>query len=96
MAWPTGTNRPHVSPSTRRRILKRDDYTCQHCGAIDTPLEVDHIDNTRGFGYDEDNNMQALCVACHKRKTQQEAATARATRRARRKLPTGQHPGLNY
>lgn len=57
----------------RERILLRDKYTCQHCGVITQELEVDHIINQAQGGSDDDDNLQALCVPCHKVKTQQES-----------------------
>ncbi|MFI5505203.1 HNH endonuclease [Corynebacterium kutscheri] len=75
-------------------FLTRDKHTCQTCGTKQPPFDIDHIDNTRGFGYDEDYNLQTLCVSCHKTKTQKEAAAGKAKKQAklkRRELP---HPGL--
>lgn len=83
-AWRNG-NPTHVKPRIRKKILTRDGYTCQQCGS--PAAEVDHIDNTRGPGYDELSNLQALCVSCHKVKTQREAQAARAARVARVKRP---------
>lgn len=93
MAW---SNNGHVSTSTRRRILARDNHTCQRCGATDGPFEVDHIDNTRGPHYDLDTNKQTLCVACHTRKTRAEEQRGRRTRRARGRHPQEAHPGLKW
>lgn len=91
MAW---SNSGHVSTSTRRRILARDNHTCQHCGATGVPLEIDHIDNTRGPHYDLDTNKQTLCVTCHTRKTRAEEQRGRQRHYARRRLPQKPHPGL--
>ncbi|WP_374064921.1 HNH endonuclease [Corynebacterium belfantii] len=55
---------------------------------------MDHIDNTRGIGYDEDYNLQLLCRTCHNTKTQGEAAAARARKQVRLKRPQRPHPGL--
>lgn len=94
MAWKNSNNK-HVTATTRKRILARDQNTCQHCGTTTPPFDVDHIDNTRGFGYDEDYNLQLLCRACHNTKTQHEAAAAaRASKQARLKRPQRPHPGL--
>ncbi|CAB0806778.1 HNH endonuclease [Corynebacterium diphtheriae] len=93
MAWKNSNNK-HVTTTTRKRILARDQNTCQHCGTTTPPFDVDHIDNTRGFGYDEDYNLQLLCRTCHNTKTQHEAAAARASKQARLKRPQRPHPGL--
>lgn len=84
----------HVPTPTRRRILARDRHTCQACGVTGVPLEVDHRDNTRGPGYDQDDNLQALCRECHRAKTKIESARGRARRKSRRYLPVAAHPGL--
>ncbi|WP_458718318.1 HNH endonuclease [Pseudomonas gregormendelii] len=58
----------------RAAILLRDEYTCQACGVITLQLEVDHIINRARGGSDEEDNLQALCVPCHKDKTAAESA----------------------
>ncbi|MBG9349197.1 HNH endonuclease [Corynebacterium belfantii] len=93
MAW-KNNNDKHVTTTTRKRIFTRDQGTCQHCGTTTPPFDVDHIDNTRGIGYDEDYNLQLLCRTCHNTKTQSEAAAARARKQAKLKRPQRPHPGL--
>ena len=75
---------------TRRRILARDNDTCQHCGGGAT--HVDHIQPAAAGGSDEDENLQALCKACHARKTGREANLTRKTN----KRPDEPHPGLRW
>ncbi|POM09966.1 HNH endonuclease [Pseudomonas sp. WP001] len=58
----------------RAAILIRDNYTCQACGVVTQQLEVDHILNRARGGTDDDANLQALCVPCHKLKTASESA----------------------
>lgn len=58
----------------RATILVRDQYTCQSCGTVTLDLEVDHIINIAQGGNDDDTNLQALCVPCHKLKTAEESA----------------------
>jgi 5-methylcytosine-specific restriction protein A len=57
----------------RAAILLRDRYTCQQCGHIGMDLEVDHIINVARGGTDDDENLQALCIPCHKSKTASES-----------------------
>lgn len=83
-AWRNGAP-THVKTHIRKKILTRDGYTCQQCGS--PAAEVDHIDNTRGPGYDALSNLQSLCVPCHRAKTQREAQVGRAARVARVKRP---------
>ncbi len=58
----------------RAAILVRDEYTCQTCGIITLQLEVDHIVNRARGGSDDEANLQALCIPCHKLKTAAESA----------------------
>ncbi len=67
---------------TRLRILKRDGGLCQchECktqGRYEIAHMVDHIDNRRGPGYDDDANLCAINRHCHERKTQLEALIGR-------------------
>ena len=58
----------------RESILVRDNYTCCNCGVVTLDLEVDHIINVAVGGTDDEQNLQALCVTCHKAKTAAESA----------------------
>lgn len=60
-------------PAVRERVLERDGWTCQNCGADvseDADPEVDHIRpiSEDGHPFDE-RNLTTLCVACHREKT---------------------------
>jgi len=60
----------HVSPSLRFKIMHRDKYTCQTCGAKppDTALEIDHRQSIRDGGTDDESNLWTLCVLCNRGK----------------------------
>ena len=67
---------------TRLRILKRDGGLCQchECrvnGRYEIAHMIDHIDNRRGPGYEDDNNLAAINRECHKRKTDLEVLIGR-------------------
>lgn len=66
-------------PWRRRRaeILLRDQYTCKVCDLTTNQLEVDHIVNLAQGGSDDDDNLQAICIPCHKAKTAREATAHR-------------------
>ncbi len=51
----------------RKDVLKRDKYTCQHCGASAVKLQVHHIHQyrTRPDLRCELSNGQTLCFPCH-------------------------------
>lgn len=56
--------------NVRQYILKRDNYTCQHCGAHPTEkkpvrLHVHHLES-RQTGGNAPNNLIVLCEHCHK------------------------------
>lgn len=61
----------------RERVIKRDAGLCQPCKRRShiTPgcREVDHITNQARGGGDNEENLQTICSACHKAKTQAEA-----------------------
>ena len=61
----------------RAAILVRDNYTCRVCGLITKDLEVDHIVNVAQGGTDDDENLQAICIPCHKAKTARESSAHR-------------------
>lgn len=61
----------------RAAILVRDNYTCRVCGLITKDLEVDHIVNVAQGGTDDDENLQAICIPCHKVKTARESSAHR-------------------
>jgi len=59
----------------REQALKRDCYLCQACakrGLITPAREVDHITPLFKGGRDNLENLQALCVDCHREKSREE------------------------
>ncbi len=53
-------------------MLKRDGGLCQCClaiGRITAAREVDHMNAKAKGGSDDMDNLQAICVSCHRRKT---------------------------
>jgi ferredoxin len=75
--WTGYEHRPGMA-DLRPRILARDQYTCQHCGAAVTTTtgEVGHIKPVRRFKRPIDanvpENLWTLCRPCHAAKTQQD------------------------
>ena len=75
---PTLKKRVSRSFSTRlrRQALFRDRWACQKCGLTDRSgrkLEADHIIRLADGGEHGLDNLQILCVACHREKTHREA-----------------------
>lgn len=59
----------------RERILERDKYLCQPCGAkgrVTEATAVDHILALANGGTDESSNLRAICDECHEAKTAQD------------------------
>ena len=66
-----------IRPDQRSRILERNGFTCQTCGAgageqdpVDPRkrirLQVDHIKPLSEGGSNEDSNLRVVCSACNK------------------------------
>lgn len=94
MAWEGSTRRHRLPPRWRaitRRILERDGHQCQlrYPGCLGTATEVDHI---RPGDDHSDDNLQAACTWCHRRKSSAEGNAART--RVSRRRPPERHPGL--
>lgn len=53
---------------TINQVFKRDNYTCQYCGAIGGKLEADHIIPFSKGGSDELNNLTTSCQKCNRQK----------------------------
>jgi len=64
-----------VGPKQRQRILRRDNFTCQLCGAKgpgaggSAELEVDHKLPFSLGGSDKDSNLWTLCKDCNRGKS---------------------------
>lgn len=76
----------------RRRILERDNHTCQIrlLGCLVTASDVDHI--VRGDDHSIEN-LRAACRKCHDRKSSAEGNDRQRQLRALRKRPIERHPG---
>lgn len=70
--------RIHLSKGVRHEVFKRDNYTCQECGAKlgdikpngeKVKLEVDHIYPVSKGGTNDMNNLQTLCWECNRNKS---------------------------
>lgn len=57
--------------ATMMRIVRRDDYRCQHCGKRleDTEVEFDHIIPIAKGGSSEEHNIRLTCFDCNRDKS---------------------------
>ena len=64
------TKRIAISKRTRFEVLKRDNLTCQYCGAKapDAILEIDHVKPVAGGGCGCLSNLKTACVDCNRGK----------------------------
>ena len=68
-----------LNQALRIDIAYRQGYACNACGLFPIPptFQLDHVIRLADGGADDVDNLQALCVECHARKTRSEA-TGRA------------------
>ena len=55
---------PKLYEQLRHRVLRRDSWRCQACGAR-TNLEVHHKEFRSHSGDDSEQNLITLCTTCH-------------------------------
>ena len=55
-------------PLTKKNILKRDNYTCQYCGAKGVPMTTDHVIPREKGGQDSWENLVCACMKCNSKK----------------------------
>lgn len=63
--------RKNLSAGQRFKILKRDNFTCQYCGAKapDVELQIDHIIPVCKGGTNDIVNLTTACKSCNMRKS---------------------------
>ncbi len=55
---------PYAYEQLRQRVLERDNWRCQQCGAM-TNLQVHHKELRSQSGDDSELNLITLCHSCH-------------------------------
>ena len=63
--------RKALSTKSRFEIFKRDEFTCQYCGAHppEVVLEVDHIIPVADGGANDETNLTTACFDCNRGKS---------------------------
>lgn len=81
--------RSDISSRLRQRVLLRAGGRCQLrlAGCVGVATQVDHVTPWYLGGEPVEDNLQAVCDACHAVKTQGEAQAARRSLAARREKP---------
>jgi HNH endonuclease len=61
----------YISFKTKVRVIRRDNYTCQHCSKHlrDNEVEFDHIIPIAKGGSSEEHNIRLTCFACNRDKS---------------------------
>lgn len=93
--WQRDPNVGRTVPyALQQACFQRDNYTCQRCGFVGRPnaaeLNADHVIPRAEGGTDDLDNLETLCVPCHKHKTAEEARRGRHRRSGKRRPP--RHP----
>lgn len=59
-----------VTDKTKRRIGAKQHWKCAYCDVtLDETYQIDHIRPRAELGNNDESNLQALCVECHRNKT---------------------------
>jgi hypothetical protein len=63
--------RASIAFPTKARVARRDNYTCQSCGATlkDDQIEFDHVIPVAKGGSSEEHNLRVTCFDCNRRKS---------------------------
>ena len=69
LSWRTDEDKKFMKTSEwkniRKKILERDDNTCQYCGVRrETFMQINHVSGNPKDHSDE--NLEVICSACHK------------------------------
>jgi 5-methylcytosine-specific restriction endonuclease McrA len=55
------TKRPHIPAALSAQLFARDENTCQYCGAMNVPMNLDHV---FAFAQGGDTTLANLVVSC--------------------------------
>jgi len=68
------SKREFISPSVKNEIIEKQKNSCNICKETLIDYEIDHIRPLSNGGSNNNKNLQALCIECHKNKTMNEKA----------------------
>jgi len=77
-----------LSVKTRFEVFKRDNFTCQYCGAKapDVVLECDHIEAVANGGDNNILNLITACFDCNRGKTKNALSDQSALAKQRKQV----------
>ncbi len=75
----------------KENIFKRDNHTCQYCGAKGVPLTIDHVIPKALSGKDTWTNLVTACYSCNNRKGNRTLEEAGITLNRKPKKPHRLH-----
>jgi hypothetical protein len=61
-----------VSDEKKAELILKAESRCKHCGDVSKEFHIDHIRPLSNGGTNDDENLQVLCVSCHKDKCETE------------------------
>ncbi|WP_204806756.1 HNH endonuclease [Mycobacterium riyadhense] len=103
MTWEPGRQGgSHIPPRVRTAVRRRDNDECQlgYDGCIGIYQQIDHkisvadLGVARAHSYDDLDNLQCVCIPCHKKKVAAESAAGRRRRNTAARRRPERHPGL--
>jgi len=68
----TCIKRTNVTPAEKQIVLERQNHQCAICHQADVPFEFDQVIPVCAGGENHVDNIQALCIADHQAKSEQE------------------------
>ena len=80
----------------KANIFRRDNHTCQYCGAKNVSLTIDHIIPKVLGGRDTWDNLVTACVSCNNRKGDQLLESTDMTLQTKPKRPHKVHTLQRY
>ncbi|MCF7884864.1 MAG: HNH endonuclease [Candidatus Marinimicrobia bacterium] len=75
----------------KKNIFRRDNHTCQYCGAKNKELTIDHIKPKVKGGKDTWENLVTACHACNNKKGDQDLKTVGMTLQKKPRKPNRIH-----
>lgn len=95
--WRGKTDDTPIPPRVKVRVAKLANYTCQECGIRAVPGDADHVQAVINGGCNSEENLQWLCIPCHRRKTKADLAIkSRAAKRQKQMALAKPEPKMKF